>query len=84
MAMKKAIVSFCIDGVQEQLKDGVSGFLIEPYNINEMISNLGLLIENRTLRLEFGEMAYQALTNFSAEKYASSIDKILLKESIRR
>lgn len=56
---KLPIVSSNIGGIPEVIESGVSGFLSEPCAVHDFVKNIIKLIENKSLRQEFGEKAHQ-------------------------
>jgi len=64
------IVSFdIISGPNEIICNGKDGFLVDFPNTNDMANKINLLIENETLRKEFGFSArHDALNRFSPDK----------------
>lgn len=66
---KLPIVSFnCPTGPSEIVKDGVNGFLIDNYDIDEMVEKISELIENEELRKSFSDNALLDIDKFSKEK----------------
>jgi glycosyltransferase involved in cell wall biosynthesis len=72
---KKAIIATNVGGTPEIITNGISGFLIEPKNINSLKEKLELLINDNNLRENIGNNAYTEVANkFDWEK---SIKKYL-------
>jgi glycosyltransferase involved in cell wall biosynthesis len=42
-------------GIPEVVEDGVSGILIEPHNVEQLVNALSELIENKEKRLSMGK-----------------------------
>ena len=64
-AHKLPIVSFDIQtGPSDIVRDNQNGFLIEPYNIEEMIEKINLLIENDEIRKQFSDNTLQDMKKF--------------------
>lgn len=62
------IVSFDIaTGPAEIVKDGLNGYLVEPYNIDKMAEAINKLIKNNELRNEFSKHAYDEIEKFSMD-----------------
>ena len=57
-------------GPRNIIKNGVNGYLIEPFNINEMATRICELIENPNLAIEFSKNASNDLEKYNAEKVA--------------
>ena len=62
-------VSFdIVSGPNEIIRDGVDGFLVEPFDKEEMICKINKLISDEELRMEMACEAGKDLDKFSAEK----------------
>lgn len=76
------VVTTKVGGIPEIVKDGETGFLVEPQNAKALKESLKSLIENAKLRKSMGEKGKKrVMQNFSAEKMAreyGNIYKILL------
>ena len=57
MAMGIPCVASCITGIPELLRDGVTGLLFSPGNIEDLTRALRVLIDDPTLRQRMGEAA---------------------------
>ncbi|MGN0818805.1 MAG: glycosyltransferase family 4 protein [Christensenellaceae bacterium] len=68
-AKKLPIVSFDImTGPSEIISDGQNGYLVEPYNIEEMVRKLEILMESAEKREQFSNNAYIGIEQFSIEE----------------
>ena len=71
MAMEKAIVASNIGWAPEVIDDGINGFLVHPSDHAEYANKINELLENETLRKEFGAGAREkVLQKFSIETVA--------------
>lgn len=62
---KLPLVSFDVQtGPSEIIQSGVNGYLIEPYNIEDMSDRIMELIENEALRKRFSDMAWYDIMKF--------------------
>ena len=62
---KLPIVSFDIDtGPDEIINDKINGFLIPPYDCNNMVERINELIENEELRQQFEEASVNEIDKF--------------------
>ena len=61
-------VSFDIVGPQELIQDGVDGFLVQPFDCEDMIGKIDSLIRNPSLREQFAEQARLSMSQFAAER----------------
>jgi glycosyltransferase involved in cell wall biosynthesis len=55
MAMKKPVIGLALGGPLELIESGKSGFLIEPGNIDQLVSCAGLLLTDKQLCARMGE-----------------------------
>ena len=62
------VVSFDIlCGPSDVIKDGENGFLIKPFNLNDMSDKINCLIENLQLRKRFSLHSEKYLKDFSKD-----------------
>ncbi|MFA5298271.1 MAG: glycosyltransferase family 4 protein [Lutibacter sp.] len=81
MAMQKAIVASNVGWASEVIDDGINGFLTHPTNHVEYAHKINQLLENETLRNEFGIAAREkVLQKFSIEIVAKQ--SLMLYENI--
>jgi glycosyltransferase involved in cell wall biosynthesis len=79
---KIPVLASRLEGLQDAIKDGQDGFLIEPEDPEAWTSKINELLSNENFRKEFGEKARQfVIDNFRwkkiAEKYLEEIKKTL-------
>lgn len=80
MAAGLPAVSFrCPSGPTELIDDGISGYLVENNNVEELSDKLLLLIENSTNRLNFGYAAKLKSKNFEIDEIMSRWNNILIE-----
>lgn len=73
--MSKPSLASKIEGVNEIIKDGETGFLIEPSDYNKWTDALFKLITNEELALKIGNNAFDhCLKNFSSELHVQKIE----------
>jgi glycosyltransferase involved in cell wall biosynthesis len=71
MASGTPVVCSAVGGLPEVVQDGVTGFLVEPGNVDELHERLAELLENRALARRMGENARAlALERFTWEACA--------------
>lgn len=84
--MKKATVSTAVGGIVEMIKDGVTGFLVEPNKENIFAEKIERLANDDELRVKMGQAFYEdAKKLFSAEKMAETHKTIyekIIKENL--
>lgn len=61
MALKKAIVSTAVGGINEVIEDGVSGILVEPNSVDALAEACLRIIENDGLRRELESAAAERI-----------------------
>lgn len=77
------VVSFdCESGPREILEDGVSGFLVEPGNIEALASKIIFLIDKPSIRKEMGLNAYNRSKYFSKKLILSQWEELFINLKI--
>lgn len=68
MACKKPVIATCFGGSPEIVQDGVTGFIVNPFNVELMAEKtIGLLKDSEKLK-QFGEAGYERVkTHFSPD-----------------
>ncbi len=71
-----------LEGLQDAIKDGENGFLVEPENPDAYVSKINSLLTNETYRKSFGEKARQyVLDNYQwkniARRYVEEMEKVI-------
>lgn len=73
MALKKPIIGSDQGGIPEVVKDGVSGIIINPFNMEEFSNAILKLASNNSLREIMGDKGYEILNrDFSLSKYTQT------------
>ena len=57
MACGLPVIATAVDGIPEQIVDGVTGFLVPPYNPEQLSNAIELLLANEQLRKSMAESA---------------------------
>lgn len=77
-AHKLPLVSFDIEtGPSEIIRDGVNGYIIEPYSIKAMAKKIINLIENQTLRKEFSDNSLLDIEKFDKQVIVDKWRKLI-------
>lgn len=77
MAAEKPVVAMRSGGVQELIKDGDTGFLVTPGDLQEMTEKVRLLLDREKLRKEIGKNARDhAQAHFSDQASMDEIVKV--------
>lgn len=76
-AMEIPVVASRIGGVPEVVKDGKTGFLVEPKNVDELAKAIAKLIENPSLREKLGQEGRKFVKeNYNWSKNAQQMEKL--------
>jgi len=88
MAAGLPVIAFDIGGNSELITHGVNGFLITPFNLEDMAMCIEKLTRDDTLRFEFGSESRKLAESFSAhkslEKYAEVVAHLSKSRKSRR
>lgn len=81
---KLPVIASKLEGLQDAIKDGQNGFLVDPYDAQSYAAKITELLIDDRFRKEFGEKARQfVINNYSWEKiskkYLEEIEKIISK-----
>jgi glycosyltransferase involved in cell wall biosynthesis len=77
MSCAKAVVATNTGGIAEIIKDGESGFLVEPCDIKKMSEKLVVLLRHEELRKAMGQKAKASLgTNFTIDNMLNAIQRL--------
>lgn len=75
------IASKHADGVIDIVEDGINGYIIDPYDIENMSNKIETLLEDTSLCRKMGIYSKEKIQNFSMEKvskgFINSIDYVL-------
>ncbi len=75
MACKKPVVATCFGGAKEIVRHKETGYIVNPFNIDELTERILDIILNDEIAQEFGEKGLETVkNNFSVKKH---IDKLL-------
>ncbi len=73
MALGKPVIGTRVGGIQELIKDGENGFLVEPGNPDDLAEKLSILLKIPDLTSKMGEKGREfAKEKFSNQKYIES------------
>lgn len=71
--MKKATIATNVGGINELIRDGVDGYLIESNDFNKLASRIDYLADNSVKSVEMGESIYNRVKeSFSTESMAAT------------
>lgn len=70
------VITTPVGGIPEVIKQGETGLLVNPGNIQELTDAMQSLIENPSLRLSIGLAAYERVKPLSIEHYSDALFKL--------
>jgi glycosyltransferase involved in cell wall biosynthesis len=74
MSTEKAVIACHGQGIDEIIRHGSNGWLIDPGNLQELVAALSLLLQNLQLRQQIGEAARRTtLQNFTSAHQAAQL-----------
>lgn len=82
MACAVPVMGSKIGGTKELIKDGVNGFLVNPYDAEQLSKKMLEILENKKLRNKFVQAGKKTVKKFNKEvmvKKTLSIYKLILK-----
>lgn len=80
MSYGKPVVAFNVGGIPDWLEDGVTGFLIKPYDVKGMAEKISYLLENPGTAEEMGMRGRKRVEQeFSKEKHITRLLEIYTK-----
>ncbi len=78
MAAKLPIVATKVGAIEEILEDGVSGYIIEPRDPNQIVEKVATLLDNELRAKEMGIQAHQRLLfAFNVDGTIRQVEKLL-------
>jgi glycosyltransferase involved in cell wall biosynthesis len=83
MAYARPVVAFAVGGIPEWLDDGVTGFLVRPYNLDALADRLRACLESPALARALGERGRARVEcEFTAARHLESLMRIY--DDVRR
>ncbi len=80
MSMRVPVVANRVSGIADVVDHGVTGFLVEPGNFDELVQVCSKLVENPDLRISMGLKASEAVkTEFSLEIMIAQIADLYME-----
>ncbi|HPD58020.1 MAG TPA: glycosyltransferase family 4 protein [Smithellaceae bacterium] len=71
------VIATNVGGIPELIKDGESGYLVEPGNLDQLLEKMKKLIADENMRLSMGEKGrYTVEKDFSLSEIANKIDDV--------
>ncbi len=83
MACGKPVVATCFGGSRESVVDGVTGYIVNPFNISDMADKIGGLLSDEKKRAAFGAAGRQRLDKeFSLDRCAAAYEETFSEAGI--
>lgn len=83
MAMGKPVIASNLGGIPEQIDNGITGFLFNPGEVEDLAGKLSILLNDSAMRLAMGKAARKKLERkYSLQDHCQRL--LLLYESILR
>ncbi|MFW5775419.1 MAG: glycosyltransferase, partial [Chitinivibrionales bacterium] len=77
------IVSYAVGGVPSAIKDGQSGYLVHPGDIESLARRIKELLDRPALRMQFGENAQMLFAKqFSAEPMTRAYERLYMRRAV--
>lgn len=70
-------------GAVDAVKDGVTGFLVDPNSVSDIANAIRILANDKDVRQKMGLAAYEYAQSFSVHRFNETIDETLKKLSAR-
>ena len=78
MSHSLACISFdCEAGPSDLIDNGVNGFLVKEHDHNDYMDKLKILINNESIRVDFGRKATSKVSIYSVEKVGRQYLEVL-------
>lgn len=74
-AMQSGVVPIAFNSylsASDIIDNGINGFLVKPFNINDYVNKITTLIENENYRMQLSHNAIEKAQNFNIEKVGNS------------
>lgn len=83
-AMGKPVIGSRIGGISEYIEDGLTGFLFDPKNIDEMADKIDYLMRNHILASHMGHYARETATSrYNPETHYQKLSELFNKLNIK-
>jgi glycosyltransferase involved in cell wall biosynthesis len=80
MVIGKASVATDINGASELIEDGISGFLVESENTDQIFTKIKLLLHDHDLRKSMGDQAKKRVVrNFTINQMVDNLEELFTK-----
>lgn len=85
MASKKPVVATKFGGSKEMVLDGVTGYVVDPFNLKECVEKFCQLLTNESRSIAFGRAGYERVQNkFSINEQTNVLIKAYLDTPSKR
>lgn len=80
MLNKLPVIATRVGGMKYIVDDGETGYLVEPFQVNQMTEKMEVLYQNQNLRNEMGEKGFEKAMNLYTETaYVKNVEQLYLK-----
>ncbi len=79
MAAGKPVVATAVDGTPEAVKDGVSGFLARPHDVDYMAEKVALLLSDKGLAAKMGSAGRELVAEFDEGRMLDDLSALYNK-----
>lgn len=85
MAAAKPVIATCFGGAREAVQDGISGFIVNPFDTATFANQLKRVLTDATLAAQMGAAGYQrAVTEFTATRFVREMVQVYHDAIARR
>ena len=85
MCLKLPVVANAVDGVKEIVKDGISGYLTEPFDTSRMAELIEKLLNDRKLSEEMGQRNSEAMAEeFDVKYMVKQVEYLYIKRAAEK
>lgn len=76
-ACKKPVVATCFGGSRELVQDGISGYIVNPYNVSMLAEKISALLNDAPMRVAMGVEGYERVSKeFRIQDQAHAYEQI--------
>ncbi len=85
MAMKRPVIATCFGGSKELVLDGITGYIVNPFNTEMMAERIIDLLHDKTKARQMGEAGYQhIIQNFTIQQQGQKMITLLHEAVINK
>jgi spore coat protein SA len=77
-ACKKPVVATCFGGSRELVEDGISGYIVNPFDVPNLAQKLAELLADDTKQKAFGEAGFKRVSqDFTLDKQMKKYESLI-------